>query len=44
VPFSVVDAGNVEVSSRQRRIDVFDVEEEKSGLRGVGLDGFGDEL
>jgi hypothetical protein len=33
--FGVVDTGDLEVCAFQGRIDVFDVEEEKSGLRGV---------
>jgi len=36
--------GDVEVCVFQGRVDVFNVEEEESGLRGVGFDRFGDEL
>jgi len=42
--FGVVDAGDVEVCALQGRVDVFDVEEEKSGLCGAGFDGAGGEL
>ena len=42
--FRVVDAGDVEVCAFQGRVDVFDVEEEKSGLGGAGFDGAGGEL
>src|ERR1039458_5616233 len=42
--FGIVDAGYVDVRARERRGDVSHIEEEESGLRGVGLDGFGGEL
>ncbi len=42
--FGVVDAGYVDVRAGEGRVDVFHIEEEKSGLRGVGFDGFGGEL
>ena len=43
VAFGVVDAAHVDVRAGHGRGDVFHVEEEESGLRGVGLDGFGGE-